>query len=117
MTRLHGIPVAASLVVGVAVGLGGPSALSSAAATRTIAVKDDFFAPKKVTVAKNTLVTWRWEAGSDPHNVVSRGPKRFKSSTIKSSGTHRVRFKKAGTYRYVCTPHEAQGMTGQIVVR
>jgi plastocyanin len=115
MTRLLRIPVAVGLAA--AIGLAGHSAVSPAAPTRTIAVKNDFFTPKKVTVARNTLVTWRWEAGSDPHNVVSRGAKRFKGSTIKSSGTHRVRFKKAGRYRYVCTPHEAQGMTGQIVVR
>jgi plastocyanin len=115
MTRL--VRVAVTVGLAVAVGMAAHSAMSPAAATRTIAVKDDFFTPKKVTVAKNTLVTWRWKAGSDPHNVVSRGAKRFKSSAIKSSGTHRIRFRKAGTYRYVCTPHEAQGMTGQIVVR
>ena len=27
------------------------------------------------------------------------------------------RFKKAGTYRYVCTIHESDGMTGRIIVR
>ena len=115
MTRLHRIPVAVGLAAAVA--LAGHSALSTAASTRTITVKDDVFAPKKARVAKNTLVTWRWAPDSNAHDVVSRGTKRFKSSTIKSSGVHRYRFRKAGTYRYVCTPHEAQGMTGQIVVR
>ena len=115
MTRLRRIAVAVGLAA--AVVLGGHSALSTGAATRTIVVKDDVFTPKKATVRKNTLVTWRWASGSGPHDVLSRGTKRFKSSTLKSSGTHRVRFKKAGTYRYVCTPHEARGMIGQIVVR
>jgi plastocyanin len=115
MTRLHRIPVAVGLAAAVA--LAGHSALSTAATTRTITVKDDVFAPKKARVAKNTLVTWRWASDSNAHDVVSRGTKRFKSSTIKSSGVHRYRFRKAGTYRYVCTLHEDKGMTGQIVVR
>ena len=115
MIRLRRIPLAVSLAAAVAVG--GPRALSTAAATRTISVKDDVFAPKKATVSKKTLVTWRWASDSGAHDVVSRGTKRFKSSTIKSSGVHRYRFRKAGTYRYVCTLHEDKGMTGQIVVR
>ena len=32
-------------------------------------------------------------------------------------GVHRYRFTKAGTYRYVCTVHEDDGMTGKIIVR
>ena len=115
MTRLHRIPVAVGLAAAVA--LAGHSALSTAATTRTITVKDDVFMPKKATVAKNTRVTWRWASDSGAHDVVSRGTKRFKSSAIKSSGVHRHRFTKAGTYKYVCTLHEDQGMTGQIVVR
>ena len=115
MIRLRRIPLAVGLAAAVA--LGGHSALSTAAATRTIAVKDNVFAPKKVTVSKNTLVTWRWASDSDAHDVVSRGTKKFASSKIKSSGTHRYRFKKAGTYKYVCTLHDDQGMTGQVVVR
>jgi plastocyanin len=115
MIRLRRIAVAGGLAATVA--LGGHGALSTAAGTRTIAVKDDVFSPRKAKVAKNTLVTWRWAAGSEAHDVVSRGTKRFKSSKIKSRGVHRYRFKKAGTYKYVCTLHEDRGMTGQITVR
>lgn len=94
----------------------GQSAISTAAATKTIAIKDDAFSPKRTTISKGTLVTWRWQ-GDNPHNVKSRGTKRFKSSDTKSSGRYRVRFTKAGTYRYVCTIHEDDGMTGTIIVR
>ena len=106
------------IVVGVivAAALAGSSTLSTAAGTKTIAVKDDVFSPKRTTISKNTLVTWRWR-GDNPHNVRSRGTKRFKSSAIKTEGTHRYRFRKAGTYRYVCTIHEDDGMTGTIIVR
>jgi len=107
-----------TIAVAAVAALGSHSALSTAAGTRTISVRDDYFSARKVTVSKNTLVTWRWSSSnSRPHDVVSRGAKRFTSSKIKDSGTHRYRFKKAGTYKYVCTLHEDRGMTGQIVVR
>ena len=112
--RRSRIPVAAGLAVSLA--LAGQSALTSAAATKTIKVRDDLFSPKSTTIAKNTLVTWRW-SGDNPHNVISRGTKRFKSSKLKTSGVHRYRFTKTGTYRYVCTIHEDAGMTGRIIVR
>ena len=115
MHRLHRIPLAAGLAAALA--LGGHSALSTAAGTRTITVKDDVFSPKKVTVSKNTLVTWRWASDAGEHDVVSRGTRKFKRSQIKAGGTHKVRFTKAGTYRYVCTLHEDDGMTGTVVVR
>ena len=104
------------VAVGASAALGGQSALSTAAATKTIAVKDDVFSPKRTTISKNTLVTWRWR-GDNPHNVKSRGTKRFKSSATKADGTHRYRFRRAGTYRYVCTIHEDDGMSGTIIVR
>jgi plastocyanin len=114
MIRAHRIPLAVSLAVALAAA--GHSALSTAAATKTIRVRDNSFSPKTTTIAKSTLVTWRWSGDAD-HNVTSRGTKRFKSSELKSSGVHRYRFKKAGTYRYVCTVHEDSGMTGKIIVR
>ena len=107
------------IVVGVlaAAALGGHSAPSTAAGTRTIAVKDNVFSPKKVTVSKDTRVTWRWAADAGEHNIRSRGTRKFKSSELKSDGVHRYRFTKAGTYKYVCTIHEDDGMTGQVIVR
>lgn len=113
MTRLH-LPVAL-LVAAIAVG--ADSKLSGAAGTRTITVKDDVFAPKRATIARNTFVTFRWARGSGDHDVTSRGKRRFRSSAIKSNGTHRVRFTRAGTYNYVCTLHEGKRMTGRILVR
>ena len=106
----------AVLAIAVASAVAGHSAISTAAGTKTIAVKDDVFSPKRTTISKDTLVTWRWQ-GDNRHNVRSRGTKRFKGSETKTSGRHRVRFTKAGTYRYVCTIHEDNGMTGTIIVR
>ena len=97
--------------------VGAGSAVSAAAGTRTVTVKDYAFSPKRTTVARNTAVTFRWAKGSGDHDVTSRGTRRFRSSKIKSRGVHRVRFTRAGTYDYVCTLHDGRGMTGQIIVR
>jgi plastocyanin len=60
-------------------------------------------------------VTWRWNDGRTRHNVRSVGTRRFKSSTLKATGTHRVVFRRSGTYKYVCTVHP--GMDGAVRVR
>ena len=117
MTRLRlRLPIAAGVLV-TTLAVGGHGALSPAAARKTIAVKDDVFSPKRTTISKDTLVTWRWASDAGDHNVVSRGTKRFRNSGTQDAGVHRVRFRKAGTYRYVCTLHEDKGMTGRITVR
>ena len=113
--RRRHIPIAAGIAVA-ALGLAVQSAPSTAAGTKTINVRDDLFSPKSTTISKGTTVTWRWREDG-LHNVKSRGTKRFKSSALKTSGTHRYRFTKAGTYRYVCTVHEDEGMTGRVIVR
>src|SRR5215210_7911203 len=83
----------------------GASALPSlAAGTTTVAVKDDKFVPKTLTVKKGTTVKWVWK-GDSPHNVtVVKGPAKFRSST-KKKGSFKRTPKKAGTYRIVCTVH------------
>ena len=79
-------------------------------ASRTVAVKDDFFSPKTVTVKRGTTVTWRW-SGKKAHNVVVRsGPVKF-SSRLQRSGSYKRRISKGGTYRIVCTIHSGMRMT------
>ena len=73
------------------------------------------FAPKNLTVAKNTTVTFAWRDGDTAHNVVSQGARRFKPIGIRETGSQSRRFTKAGTFRYVCTLHP--GMAGRITVR
>lgn len=91
-----------------------PAGPASAAQTASVSLKNIKFTPKTVKVSKGDRVRWTWKDGSTPHDVASRGSRRFKSSAIKSSGTHVVRFNKSGTYSYVCTIHP--GMTGKVVV-
>jgi plastocyanin len=99
MRRVVPIIAAAAVAAGVA-------ALPSMAATttKTVAVKDDFFGPKKLTITKGSKVKWVWK-GTEGHNVaVANGPTNFRFGTRKT-GTKTHTFKKRGTYSIVCTIH------------
>jgi plastocyanin len=85
------------------------AAAPATAATRTVRVGDDWYVREgpapTVTVAKGTVVRWRW-TGRDDHNVVvQRGPRRFRSD-LKDSGTYRKKLRRRGTYRIVCSIHQ-----------
>ena len=86
-----------------------------AAGTRSVVVEDIDFKPRSVTVRKGTTVRWSFRDGPTEHNVISRGRPRFAGSPEKTTGTYSVRFRRSGTYRYVCTLHP--GMAGRVVVR
>jgi plastocyanin len=83
----------------------GVMALPSGAATSTtttVAVKDNFFGPKKLTVKKGSTVKWVWK-GKHRHNV-SEANGSFRASTRKT-GTFKHTFKKKGKYLIFCTIH------------
>jgi plastocyanin len=95
------IPILAAAAVAA-----GGAALPSLAATtsKTVAVKDNYFGPKKLTITKGSKVTWVWK-GKQRHNVaVANGPSNFRAGTRKT-GTYKHTFKKRGTYSIVCTIH------------
>jgi plastocyanin len=88
--------------------------LTSTAGARgsTVKVGDDFFSPTEKTVSAGTKVKFNW-IGDDKHDVVKkRGPGGdFSSGPLKGSGvlyTHK--FKKAGTYKIICTIHDGMKM-------
>jgi plastocyanin len=101
------VPIA---VVAVAALLAAPSL----AAERGVAVKDDFFKPKSVTILKGTRVVWTWRGESRHNVVVAQGPSEFRSK-IKREGTYGHTFKKTGTWQIVCTVHS--GMNMKVVVK
>lgn len=83
--------------------------VAHSAKTVQVAVKDDFYSPKSLSVSAGTRVNWVWK-GQDPHNVtVVSGPTDFASST-KRKGDFARTLKKTGTYKIICTVHE-QRMT------
>jgi plastocyanin len=82
----------------------GALAIPALAATKTVQVKDDVFAPKSITVSKGTTVKWVWK-GKAPHNVkVTKGPAKF-ASTTQTKGTYSKKLTKKGTYTLLCTVH------------
>lgn len=85
-------------------------AVPSFAATKGVKVVDDAFSAKTVTIHKGDTVKWTWK-GSHPHNVKFAG---F-ASKVQVKGTYSHRFKKRGTFRYLCTIHS--GMTGKVIVK
>ncbi len=104
---------AAVLPIVAAAALVGSSA--QAAGGKSVVLKNIAFSPAKLTVARGTRVTFRFQDGNTNHNVHSVGTKRFKGASTRSSGSYTVRLTKAGVYRYMCTLHP--GMKGSITVR
>jgi plastocyanin len=97
---------------------------ATAASTRhkTVHIGDYYFSPHKLTVKRDTKITWKWpslDAGGDVHDVkLKKGPKGVKhfESRLTAGDYHFTkRLTKPGTYRFVCTIHTDMRMT--IVVR
>lgn len=74
------------------------------------------FAPKELTVAVGTTVTWT-NKDEEPHTVVTPGggPAVFKSAALDSGDKFSFTFTKPGTYRYFCSVHPF--MTGTVIVK
>jgi plastocyanin len=96
--------------------LPGPAHAANATVT---ANAQNTFSPATVTIDAGDTVTWQYGGGLN-HTVTSKStnwqhntPLGPPSLTAQTSET----FKVPGTYTYVCTTHEAQGMRGTIVVR
>ena len=89
-------------------------------------IGDQSFAPGTVTVPVGTTVTWQWAACTDngyggyagcvSHNVTFDDGSNVASAT-QSSGTFSRTFASAGTFKYHCTIHGANVMSGQVVVK
>jgi plastocyanin len=89
-------------------------------ATKNVSIRDDFFRAKRITIHSGDRVKWTWRNVAGDHNVhfrkVPRGVSLKPASPTKAEGTFVRKFRKRGTYRYVCTIHEDLGMTGSIKV-
>jgi plastocyanin len=69
----------------------------------TVVLRDIAFRPATLHVSPGATVTFAWRDGDIPHNVVAVGRPRFPWLAARKSGTARVRFAHAGSYRYVST--------------
>lgn len=105
--------ILAAVVLFAAVAAGASPA--AAARTVTVELRDIEFSKRTVQIRRGDSVRWVWRDRVVSHDVTSRGRPRFRSSDTKIAGTHRVRFTRAGTYRYICTIHP--NMRARVVVR
>lgn len=83
-----------------------------AARSHTVTLKSFRFHPGTLDISRGDSVTWQWRDGGIEHNVTFA---HFHSRT-QGSGSYTVRFTHAGTFRYHCTIHVAEGMVGKVVV-
>jgi plastocyanin len=104
--------VVAILVVGLVV----LSATAALAATKSVGVTKSGtkfkFNPATLSIKKGDTVKWSW-SGSVPHNVSGPG---FRSKTA-TRVTFSRKFTKAGTFKVVCTIHQALGQRMTVVVK
>ena len=78
------------------------------------------FAVSKKTVPVGTVVFTLVNKGTLPHNMAFTGPVLYKRAPLVDPGStyrFKVVFKKAGSYRFLCTPHFKLGMSGTIRIR
>lgn len=101
-----------------------------------VAMQDHDFVPDRLTIQAGQMVTWVNDS-TQMHTVTAyqdslpAGAAYFASGDLPSERAARdelsagligpgesfsVTFDVPGTYRYFCIPHEAQGMTGTVVV-
>ncbi len=102
--------IAATAAVATVFLVGGAVAV---AATRAVAISGFVFSPATVTINVGDRVTWT-NADSVAHTATATGGA-FDTGDIAQGQSASVRFTRAGTYAYACTPHPS--MTGTIRVR
>lgn len=78
-----------------------------------IVIKDFAFAPKELTVAAGTTITWV-NRDDEAHQLMSQD-KVIHSAALDTDDKASITFKDPGTYSYFCTLHPQ--MTGTIVVK
>jgi plastocyanin len=88
------------------------------------------FRPPEVTIAVGDTVEWRNKslithsvtddarhAGQPGDAGVPATAQVFDSGDIPAGQVYRQMFTVPGTYRYLCTQHESEGMVGTVVVK
>lgn len=87
------------------------------------------FNPETITINSGQTVQWRNTSlithtvtadksmANNPANVqLPQGAESFHSGDVEAGQVWSYTFTVPGTYRYVCLPHEQQGMIGTVVV-
>ena len=114
-----------------ACGITGPAhtRFPTAAADATVTMGLTSFNPPSIRIRPGQTVLWRntspigHTVTADPARAANRanvqlpaGARPIHSGLIPAGQIWSYRFTTPGTYRYVCLPHERQGMAGVVVV-
>lgn len=78
-----------------------------------VAVRDDYFEPRTVTVTVGSVVRWT-NRGLHKHSSTSENG--YWNWGLVPGASFGLRFLSPGTYQYLCTYHRAVSMTGTVVV-
>jgi plastocyanin len=90
-------------------------AAAPAAEAARIVIDNFAYAPREITVAAGTHVTWV-NHDDVPHTVTgSVKPRAFDSGAMDTDATFTFAFKTPGTYDYFCAVHPH--MTGKVIVK
>lgn len=108
---MRGRRLAATTLALVLSGIVGDAA--SAATIGRVAMRDNFFAPRRLVVEKGSRVRWA-NRGANPHTTTSVTGL-WDSGTLSPGHRFRRRFGKVGKFRYRCEIHPDE-MRGKIVV-
>ncbi|MGD2071482.1 MAG: plastocyanin/azurin family copper-binding protein [Gemmatimonadota bacterium] len=82
-----------------------------------VATSSFTFSPSEVTISPGTTVRWRNEA-TIFHTVTPDGHSEWSEASLNQAGqTFTHTFESVGEFPYFCVPHQAQGMTGTVIVQ
>ncbi|HET9318993.1 MAG TPA: multicopper oxidase domain-containing protein [Bryobacteraceae bacterium] len=111
----------ASATPGVAIGSSGTATPTAPAGTpaasaagNQVVMLDNRFVPPKLTVSAGTTVVWS-NSGENSHNTTSLTGL-WDSGLLDHGQTFQFTFGQPGTYRFLCSQHFLEGMTGTITV-
>ena len=111
---MHRSHLAAALATAATAAALVAGAADAAPRTRVVAVSDAGFSVAAIRIHRGDTIAFRWRSGT--HNVTRRGGPAFRTIDDRTAGTVRRRFPRTGTYRLVCTIHEAYGMKVTVTV-
>ncbi len=110
--HLHVVAITGACVAGAGAEAGASP--TTAPAVRQVRLAHIAFTPATLRIHRGDSVRWTWADPYVAHNLHSIGTPRFRGASDRQTGTHTVRFTRAGTYRYECTLHP--GMRGRVIV-
>ncbi len=72
--------------------------------------------PAAVRITTGTTIVWEWTGVGGSHDVVEEDGEFESDQYVEEGHTFSHTFEETGVYRYVCTPHQTQGMVGAVDV-